>query len=92
MPNNICGELETKTSTERHHIQHLPPMGFADLQNSSCHVPLPPPPPKNTKPNKPGQNIVMSSNQLQPESMPMSGVSTLKKGHNHQQIMEELRV
>lgn len=87
MPNNICGELETKTSTERHHIQHIPPPDFADLQNNSCHVPMPPPPPKNTKPMKSGQNLIMSPNQLQQESMPMSDI-----GHNLQQIMEELRV
>ncbi|XP_026667487.1 neuroligin-4, X-linked-like isoform X2 [Ceratina calcarata] len=49
MPNNICGDLDTKTA-ERHHIQHIPPPEFADLQNNSCHVPMPPPPPKNTKP------------------------------------------
>ncbi|XP_046472478.1 neuroligin 3 [Neodiprion pinetum] len=92
MPNNICGELETKT--ERHHIQHIPPPEFADLQNNSCHVPMPPPPPKNTKPGKPaGPNLIISPNQLQQESMAMVGSGgTLKKGHNHQQIMEELRV
>lgn len=94
MPNNICGELETKTSAERHHIQHMPPPDFSDLQNKSCLVPMPPPPPKNTKPSKPsqGQNLIMSPNQLQQESMQMTTVGTLKKGHNHQQIMEELRV
>ncbi|XP_044580848.1 neuroligin-4, Y-linked isoform X1 [Cotesia glomerata] len=93
MPNNICGELETKPS-DRHHIQHMPPPDFADLQNNSCLVPMPPPPPKNTKPAKPqaGQNLIMSPNQLQQENMPMSAVGTLKKGQNHQQIMEELRV
>ncbi|KAK0158570.1 hypothetical protein PV328_009553 [Microctonus aethiopoides] len=95
MPNNICGELETKNLAERHHIQHMPPPDFADLQNNSCLVPMPPPPPKNTKPAKPnsGQNLLISPNQLQQENMPMSTVGTLKKGgHNHQQIMEELRV
>ncbi|KAG7205917.1 hypothetical protein KM043_007844 [Ampulex compressa] len=91
MPNNICGELETKTA-ERHHIQHIPPPEFADLQNNTCHVPMPPPPPKNTKPGKPGQNLIISPNQLQQESMAMTGTGTLKKGHNHQQVMEELRV
>lgn len=96
MPNNICGELETKASAERHHIQHMAPPDFADLQNNSCLVPMPPPPPKNTKPAKPSgaQNLIMSPNQLQQENMPMSAVGTMnKKGHNHQQqIMEELRV
>ncbi|KAL6424369.1 hypothetical protein ACFW04_009865 [Cataglyphis niger] len=91
MPNNICGELETKTA-ERHHIQHIPPPEFADLQNNTCHVPMPPPPPKNTKPGKPGQNLIISPNQLQQESLAMSGTGTLKKGHNHPQVMEELRV
>ncbi|XP_053972996.1 neuroligin-4, Y-linked [Hylaeus anthracinus] len=92
MPNNICGDLETKTA-ERHHIQHIPPPEFADLQNNSCHVPMPPPPPKNTKPGKPGQNLIISPNQLQQESMAMTGTGTLKKGHNHQQqVMDELRV
>ncbi|XP_015185161.1 PREDICTED: neuroligin-4, Y-linked [Polistes dominula] len=92
MPNNICGELETKNA-ERHHIQHIPPPEFADLQNNSCHVPMPPPPPKNTKPGKPTQNLIISPNQLQQESLAMSAAGTLKKGHNHQtQIMEELRV
>ncbi|XP_047356758.1 neuroligin-4, X-linked isoform X2 [Vespa velutina] len=92
MPNNICGELETKTA-ERHHIQHIPPPEFADLQNNTCHVPMPPPPPKNTKPGKPTQNLIISPNQLQQESLAMSAAGTLKKGHNHQQqIMEELRV
>lgn len=92
MPNNICGDLDTK-SVERHHIQHIPPPEFADLQNNSCHVPMPPPPPKNTKPGKPGQNLIISPNQLQQESMAMTGTGTLKKGHNHQQqVMDELRV
>lgn len=94
MPNNICGDLDTKTA-ERHHIQHIPPPEFADLQNNTCHVPMPPPPPKNTKPGKPGQNLIISPNQLQQESMAMSGggTGTLKKGHNHQQqVMDELRV
>ncbi|KAG5314035.1 NLGN1 protein, partial [Acromyrmex insinuator] len=91
MPNNICGELETKTA-ERHHIQHIPPPEFADLQNNTCHVPMPPPPPKNTKPGKPGQNLIISPNQLQQESLAMTGTGTLKKGHNHPQVMEELRV
>ncbi|XP_070148712.1 neuroligin 3 isoform X1 [Polyergus mexicanus] len=91
MPNNICGELETKTA-ERHHIQHIPPPEFADLQNNTCHVPMPPPPPKNTKPGKPGQNLIISPNQLQQESLAMSGTGTLKKGHNHPQVIEELRV
>ncbi|XP_076221874.1 neuroligin 3 isoform X2 [Nomia melanderi] len=92
MPNNICGDLETKTA-ERHHIQHIPPPEFADLQNNSCHVPMPPPPPKNTKPGKQGQNLIISPNQLQQESMAMTGTGTLKKGHNHQQqVMDELRV
>jgi len=86
MPNNICGELETKTA-ERHHIQHIPPPEFADLQNNTCHVPMPPPPPKNTKPGKPGQNLIISPNQLQQESLAMTGSGTLKKG-----VMEELRV
>lgn len=92
MPNNICGELETKTA-ERHHIQHLAPPEFIDPQSNTYRVPIAPPPPKNTKPIKSvNQNLIISPNQLQQESMAMSGAGTLKKGQHNQQMMEELRV
>lgn len=81
MPNNICGDIDTKTSTERHHIQHMAPTVFGGFQNTTCLVPRPPPPPKNTKlTTESGQNIIISPNQLQPgESLQMSSIGTLKK-------------
>lgn len=93
MPNNICGELETKTIDRQHHIQHIPPPEFADLQNKSCRVPVPPPPPKNVKHNKTSPNLIISPNHLQHDAaLTLATSNTLKKGHSHQQIMDELRV
>ncbi|XP_011501614.1 PREDICTED: neuroligin-4, Y-linked [Ceratosolen solmsi marchali] len=100
MPNNICGELESKG--ERRHIQHMPPPVFADSQNNSCHVPMPPPPPKNSKPSKQqqtilsNQNLIISPNHLQQvDNLSTAGSSTIKKSMHHDSqshTMEELRV
>ena len=92
MPNNICGELETKV-TDRHFVKHVPQHELANLQNNSCHVPIPPPPPKNIKPNKSIKNLIISPIHLQQEGVILATSTTRKKdAHTYQQIMEELRV
>ncbi|XP_023246334.1 neuroligin-4, Y-linked [Copidosoma floridanum] len=104
MPNNICGELEANSKPGEHRrVQHVPPPVFADppANSMTCHVPMPPPPPKNPKPPI-GQ--IISPNQLQQVDALPGSSGTLKRTqhhhhhhhhHHHQQQLttnEELRV
>ncbi|XP_043471342.1 neuroligin-4, Y-linked-like [Leptopilina heterotoma] len=93
MPNNICGELEAKVQSDRNYVKHMSLPELTNMQNNSCHVPIPPPPPKNIKPNKSIKNLIISPNHLQQENVIMATSTARKKdAHTYQQIMEELRV
>ncbi|XP_033221230.1 neuroligin-4, Y-linked [Belonocnema kinseyi] len=92
MPNNICGEIEKKIQ-DRNFGKHVAPHELASLQNNSCNVPVPPPPPKNIRPNKSIQNLIISPIHLQQEGVILSTKTTRRKdAHTYQKVLEELRV
>lgn len=88
VPNNICGELETKAQ-DRNFGKHVAPHELANLQNNSCHVPVPPPPPKNIRPNKSIKNLIISPIHLQQEGVILTTTTARRKDtHTYRQIMK----